>query len=687
MITFLQPQYLWGLLALLIPILIHLIFYFRPKTIPFSHLRFLKAIYKTSQRRFRLKQWLVLLSRMGIFAFLTLMLARPVWKEERSAFHALSSVLILLDDSPSMGRGVVEGGLFHMAQNVAEKIIRSYSPSNRFLVLPLSQLHLTKPFTGQKEALYQLQNLHVSAQVGPPIQTILKRLAHFQSHSPYPLHVYLISDYQKSQFQLDSLSRDSLQLPYQLHLVRVGGDEMAENKGILDVQIQDQIIEPFRPIQFQVKVLNHTSKELAPFSLRVFQNNQQRSVATGTVPQNATETIPLSFTPEGMGWITGFIETEPDLFPLDDRFYFAFFLKQKPKVLVVYQEHLPKEVKLYFSRVISEAFASEFLSWNELTPEHIHQADVLFLLGEGEWNPALLGEVKQWLNQGHGIVYFPSKTLVPETSLPVLLQLGIWKEEVNLGSSPLKLEKPDMTNPIVKELFEKSDEMTTFESPLFFRYYRYQNTLNYPLFPLFRFQNGDLATGHYPIGSGHFFLFLFPLDSSSSDYLYHPLFVALTYRLLSWSANPVPKTISYDPSTQPYLAIPYPSREQNLRIRPVGQDSISYIPEQSRANDQTLLFLSRLHLKPGIYEIVNPQDSILAYCAINLNSKESYFDFASSDELRNVFSSAQIHEAKAMGVETPVLFASSDTMPLWKWCLLLAIICFFGEMILLRWFV
>lgn len=687
MITFLQPHYLWGLLTLLIPIILHLIQYFRPKTVPFSHVRFLKEIYRESQRRLRLKQWLILLFRMGIIAFITLMLAHPVWKEEANAFTVNSSVVLLLDDSPSMNRGVVEEGLFHIAQHTAEKIIRSYSPETKFLILPFSQLTFNRPFIRQKEALEYLYNLHTTYVTGPSLKTILKRLKHLQPPTSGPLHIYLISDFQKSQFQLDSLKGDSIQFSGLMNGIHVGTSSFEENVGILHASIENFVIEPFGPINLQVELLNNTQQDLDTVSVQVNYNGNLGGIATATIPKGTSKKTLVSFIPEKTGWITGAIEIEHDLFSLDDQFYFAFYLKEKPKVIILYKEQLPTGLRIFFSKVISKIFQSEFLRWEELTPEHLQEADILLIAEEGEWEPTLLANLKQWLQEGHGILYFPSIELSPEKSLPTLLHLGVWKEVVTFPEPSLELESPDLTNPILKDIFEpKRNESVTFHSPIFALYYRYKSSFRYPLLPIFKFQNGDLAIGHYPIGTGQFVLFSFPLDSTTNDYLNHPLFVALTYRLLSWITNPVPKTIAYNPASQSYLTIPYVAREQNLRIRPIGQDSLFYIPEQIQRGNQTLLFLSRFHFKPGLYEVVNQNDSLLAYCAINIDSTESYLEFYTKEELENFSSNFHVFQADEVGENIQKLLLASNTFPLWKLCLLFAIICFFGEMIVIRWF-
>jgi len=61
---FLYPSFLYALLALAIPIIIHLFFFRRFKKVYFTNVRFLKEIKEETSARQRLKNLLVLLMRL-----------------------------------------------------------------------------------------------------------------------------------------------------------------------------------------------------------------------------------------------------------------------------------------------------------------------------------------------------------------------------------------------------------------------------------------------------------------------------------------------------------------------------------------------------------------------------------------------------------------------------------------------
>ena len=71
------PVFLWGLTALSVPVLIHLMHSPRARQIDFPSVRFLLACQRKATRRSRLKNIILLLLRMAILALLAWGLSQP----------------------------------------------------------------------------------------------------------------------------------------------------------------------------------------------------------------------------------------------------------------------------------------------------------------------------------------------------------------------------------------------------------------------------------------------------------------------------------------------------------------------------------------------------------------------------------------------------------------------------------
>ena len=73
--SFLFPAVLWGLIAVSLPIIIHLISLRHTKTVDFSTIRHIKALEHETIRKLKIRQWILIVLRMGIISVLVLMVS------------------------------------------------------------------------------------------------------------------------------------------------------------------------------------------------------------------------------------------------------------------------------------------------------------------------------------------------------------------------------------------------------------------------------------------------------------------------------------------------------------------------------------------------------------------------------------------------------------------------------------
>ncbi len=119
---FLNPLFLVGSLALIAPILVHLVRRETSRRVLFSSLMFVRRTTKASLRKQRLRHPLLLLLRMAALLLLVLAIARPLLTDPDAVGLSGSggrSLILLLDDSFSMRFG----DRFERAQAQARTIL------------------------------------------------------------------------------------------------------------------------------------------------------------------------------------------------------------------------------------------------------------------------------------------------------------------------------------------------------------------------------------------------------------------------------------------------------------------------------------------------------------------------------------------------------------------------------------
>ena len=107
-LSFLVPAFFAGLLAILIPIVVHLRRRQRAKVVQFPSLMFLEMAPFRAESRRRIHHWILLLVRAAAVALIVTAFARPFFQDEEISASLTSGpreVVILIDRSYSMGIG------------------------------------------------------------------------------------------------------------------------------------------------------------------------------------------------------------------------------------------------------------------------------------------------------------------------------------------------------------------------------------------------------------------------------------------------------------------------------------------------------------------------------------------------------------------------------------------------------
>ena len=131
MLQFAHPAYLWGLLAIALPILVHLFNQRRPRPLAFGAIEFVLRSQRQKARRLRLRQILLLALRCLLIAAVALALARPSLKPrgvEAAQTSGPQATALVLDASLSMRYRVGTRTLFEKARAEALSALERLGP-------------------------------------------------------------------------------------------------------------------------------------------------------------------------------------------------------------------------------------------------------------------------------------------------------------------------------------------------------------------------------------------------------------------------------------------------------------------------------------------------------------------------------------------------------------------------------
>ena len=385
MLTFAYPHFLWGLLALAGPILLHLLNRTRPRRLIFPSIRFLQLSPLPREGRRRLRDITLLLCRMALFAAIVLALARPQWvpKSRPVDGSALQQAIVLLDSSASLhwqgaaekSRNIALSALTSHIQDGWQTGLTTYSRDLLAEYPPGSSLQTLQTALAEWEP---------TLSAGRPEQALSQCLAAFNPGAKRK-KLLLISDFQSSDWALQELT---LERDIELEFLPLDSLQ-PDNVGILSVQCT-----PLAGNKQRVLVLCRNYSPTAQqrlLSVRLGQQSQSNALQLeGGQSQRAAFVFELQEDSAGPGWAG----LSHDIFPPDDEYYFWAGAEQPVKVLLITPDDggsLSEDEVFFVSKALSaekDGLPGRF-TWERLGAASLFAADlqscqIIFLLGSAE---------------------------------------------------------------------------------------------------------------------------------------------------------------------------------------------------------------------------------------------------------------------------------------------------------------
>lgn len=194
--SFLQPYFLIGLGAIVIPIIVHLFDFRRTKKVYFSNTRLLHQVKESTRSFYNLKHLLILFSRILFIITLVLAFAQPLLTPRGGSMLQSDRVGIYIDNSQSMSNtlGQDQSGL-DLAKELAREMIEIYPAGTEFLIqtsLDEKSIYLYK---SKQESLKYVEEISYVSDY-TRFDIIIKNFS--RTNEIPPSEIILISDFQKS---------------------------------------------------------------------------------------------------------------------------------------------------------------------------------------------------------------------------------------------------------------------------------------------------------------------------------------------------------------------------------------------------------------------------------------------------------------------------------------------------------
>ncbi|MGB3585489.1 MAG: BatA domain-containing protein [Tunicatimonas sp.] len=714
--SFVYPSFLWGLLALAIPIIIHLFNFRRTKKIYFSNNQFLKNVKETTTSKLKVKHLLILLARLAFITFLVLTFAQPYLPGENDEAGSGENPLVYLylDNSLSMS-SELENGVRGIDQGVGfvDEIATYYPRNAQYKLLTNGFGGFSRVPKSNEELIDLVADVSLTG-VARSLDEVLQKiqsdvqLMGMQGSEVERADVYLISDFQKStigEIQGSKLGEDTT---LQVNLVPVQSS-YRHNVFVDSMYLANPFMMAGQANELTVALRNEGSESVENLIVRLLINEQQ--VGSGSVNINAyatnTVNFPLNFPLEQQNQCRIVFEDYPVTF--DNEFFFTLNLGDKINVLEITSNLAANRINstTNVARVYANESVFNFQSFSidNLDYSLLDNTNLLILneIEGGNQNASvLLPYIREFLeDEGHMVFILPSSgdvSFLGEVTQNTSLAAQRQTYTDSTGVRTVALANPDLANPFFDNMFEGGAD--NFDMPFAVPLVNH----NLPGSSLLRYKTGDpyLLSLRTPFTSGdQVFVFSTPLRQEFTSLYRHAIFVPVMYRLASMSKSlDVPLYYPMDENTITLEAsrlLDSASRTATGQryLYKLRRNEQELIPSQRVVNGRLLMEVPQNVIEAGFYDLIRTEEAAdaansavgLLSLSFNNTELESLVEPYTVDDLQQQIDGVKgvsLYEADDVEGFTALMQSKNDQVALWKYALLLALASLLVEILLIR---
>ena len=690
--SFVYPNFLFALLAISIPIIIHLFNFRRFKKVYFSDIRFLKEVKQQTQSHNRIKHLLILLARILAVTFLVLAFAQPfIPTTNKNTTAGIQAVSVYVDNSFSMENVSKNGMLLDEAKKMAREIALAHSQADQFQLL-------TNDFEGRHQRLVSREEFLTmldEVKVTPAVSTFSKISARqndvLSKSETKNKKSFIISDFQRSISDLDKIKDDTT---IKTILLPVPANQ--QNNLYIDSCWFDSPVHPLNAAEkLNVRIKNISENNLESIPVKLFLNNQQKSPSSFSIEPHGSKDIQLSFTIKEPGIQQGRIEITDYPVTYDDKFFFSFNVAKNISIACISAASPPSPGSGEGSgvRSIQSLFGKDSLfilhtqDENKIDYSAIAFHQVIVLSELKSISSGLAQELNRFVQNGGSLVVFPSAEADTASYKAFLSPLGT-NFYIKKDTDATKADWVNFESEIFSDVFEKKGE--NLDLPVVHTHFSQSHSNHTNEEILLKLKNGHPLFSQYSYKKGKIYLSAVSLNTDWSNLSKHAIFVPLMYKIAmnSQSSANLFYTIGADNAIDVTQKL---SGENVFKIKGDGSTPLTtgfeIIPENRIIDLQPTIFVHNQIKDAGSYSLFAGNTAISGL-SFNYDRKESDLSRYTPGELIAMYEKASLRNFSLIDAGdkdiSKVLADISRGKMLWKWCILLVLLFLATETALLR---
>ncbi len=680
---FQQPHALWGLLALAIPILVHLFNLRPPRLVLFSQLAFVRAVNVVVVRRLKLKRYLLLALRLLAILAAVLAFAGPSCSPRPNGQAGPTQVVLVLDNSLSMTLPGRQGPALEAAKQAARGWVKAAGSGTSFQVVGLGSSAQANGFFAPADALEQIDAVRPEAR-GKSLATLVAQVPRlFEGQASANRQVVVFSDFQPATVLADSLRQrpDSSVAHWLVPLGSASGSGVYLGAPTLTAPALDA----GQPVEVALTVVAPGETPADNLPLQLYLNGQVVASQRVSVPAGGETRVTLSYRPSQAGWQAGWVELQGAGARFDSRRYLAFEVPARAKLLLVAaqpgQPYLPALLQ-----TLERRFETTPVAATRLPTLSLNDYQVIVLSGVPRLGSGLVQRLADWVIAGGGLVVFPGDGFLPDEYNPLYARLGVgvWQPRQTLDPW-VPVVAPDLEHPLFEGVFGLPQSRAVFDDPTVGQLQPLRPATGRVQATVLRLESGEAVLHEARVGRGVVYSFGVAPELGWTDLPIKSSFAPVVYRTLLLASGKRDPILAYDLEGE--RPVELTTARPDL-VRLVAPDGTELIPDQVAQPTGVALRLARTPVAPGTYRAFQA-DSLLAALAFNPSARESDPRVANADALTDWLEAQGASASFEVVAGTPdqvALSASTASAPAgaWRVWVLVVLLCLVGEVLVVR---